>query len=405
MPCRTGAPRLGRALAAAAALTSGLGFWWPASSFADVPSEAKEQANGGAAPESARDPFRGSTLLIDQSITTPTAHVGLASAQSDLFLYAWWLSLRPRWNFTDKLRVQARFDYNKELTNSQPTTDENEDVFGDIWTDVVYGSPLAAAGTWQNTKVTVGGRAIWPVSKASYREGVYVTLGGTTGISQKIPLRGPDAPLLNGARLGLTMTYLHPFSDSTTPNFPGFTYTRVDTDLRSFASNQLSGQTLANHTLYGILDAGLDITPKLSALLDVVLINQWHYAPTTGGAAGCVTITTGPVCPPRVGDQQYVQLTWLVLEADYQVLPALSVGLGYYNLANTIAPDGTVRSLFAGGEHSLLWSPDARFYLDATVNLDKVYEAVTGRSGAPSSPAAPSHVARTPPGEPSNERD
>jgi hypothetical protein len=327
--------------------------------------------------------------MFDQSMTTTTAHVGFLSPQSEVPLYQWWLSLRPRWNFNDKLRVQARLDFYKEFTNSQETTLKNEDVFGDIWTDLIYATPLADQGTWKNTKVSVGARAIWPVSKTSAAEGIYTILGGTTGISQKFVLRGPDAPSFNSARVGLSFTYLHPFSNSTTPDNPNFSYTRVDTDLRSFTSNQLSGQTLAAQTLYGILDTGIDITPKLSATLDFILINQWHYAPTTG-ASGCVNITTGPVCPPRNNDQQYIQQTWLLLEADYEIIPELSVGLGYYNLANTIAPDGTVRTLFAGGDHSLLWSPDARFYLDVTANLDKIFEAVTGKYKAPPGTRGPS---------------
>jgi hypothetical protein len=362
------------------------------------PELLKDQPTAGPgtekAPQAEKDPLRGSVFIFDQSITTPTAHVGLTSAQSDVPFYGWWLSLRPRWNFSDKLRLQARLDYYKEFTNSQDTTLRDEDVFGDIWTDLIYATPLAEGGSWKNTKVSVGARAIWPTSKTSLHEGVYATLGGTAGLSQKIPLRGEGAPVLNSARLGLTFAYLHPFSNSTTPNDQGFNYVREDTDLRTFFSHQLSGQTLSNHTLYGILDTGLDITPKLSATLDVILINQWHYAPTSSGPNACVTITTGPVCPPRVNDQQFTQQAWFLLEADYEIIPELSVGLGYYNLANTVAPDGSVRSLFAGGEHSLLWSPDARFYFDVTANLDKIFEDATGRYKNPGPSSRNSRVAR-----------
>jgi hypothetical protein len=349
----------------------------------DQPSEGLGQEK---VPAGDKDPIRGSTFTFDQSMTTTTAHVGMVSPQSEVPFYQWWLSLRPRWNFSDKLRVQARMDLYKEFTNSQDTTYRNEDVFGDIWTDLIYSTPLATNGPWKDTKASAGVRAIWPVSKASRGEGIYATVGATSGVSQKFVLRGADAPFLNSARVGLSFTYLHPFSDSTTPNSPNFIYTRMDTELRSFPSNQLSGQTLAAHTLYGILDTGLDITPKLSATLDFIVINQWHYPPTSA----CTYITTGPVCPLRINDQQYVQQTWLLLEADYQILPEISLGLGYYNLANTIAPDGTVRTLFSGGDHSLLWSPDARFYFDVTANLDKIFEAVTGKYKAPPGTSGPS---------------
>jgi hypothetical protein len=219
-------------------------------------------------------------------------------------------------------------------------------------------------------------RLIWPTSKTSISQGVYLTAGGRAGLTQDIPLRGEDAPVLNSARVGLSFTYTHPFTNSTTPNNTlGFQYTREDTDLRSFPSQQLSGQTFVNHSLYGILDLGLNITPKLSATLDYIMINQWHYAPTSGSVA----TLTGPAYVPRNNDQQYTQEGWAILSLDYEVIPEMSVGVGYYNLANAIAPDGTVRTFWGGGDHSLLWSPDARFFFDVTANLDKIFERATGR--------------------------
>jgi hypothetical protein len=338
----------------------------------DQPGQAQGEEK---VPEGDKDPLRGSTFLFDQSITTATAGVGLVTPQSQVPFYGWWLSLRPRWNFSDKLRLQARIDFYKEFTNSQETTLRDEDVFGDIWTDLIYATPLATEGPWKNTKASIGARILWPTSKVSIDQGVYFRAGATAGLTQKFTLNGPDARGLNSAHAGLTLAYLHPFSDSTTPNSPNFNYVRENVDGFSFVSHQLTGETLANHTLYGILDTGIDITPRLSATLDFILINQWHYPPPDA----CITITTGPVCPLRINDQQYIQQTWFVLAADYEIIPELSVGLGYYNLANTIAPDGTVRTLFGGGDHSLLWSPDARFYLDVTANLDKIYEAASGK--------------------------
>ena len=326
-------------------------------------------------PSGDQDPFRGSTFLFDQSITTSTAGVGFVTPQSYVPFYGWWLSFRPRWNFSSKLRLQLRADYYKELTNSQETTYRNEDVFGDIWTDLVYQTPLATEGRWRNTKVTAGARILWPTSKVSQAAGFYATAGVAAGATQKIPLRGPDAPTFNSARIGLSLTYLHSFSDSTTPNSPGFAYTRENVDGYSFVSHQLSGQPLSEHTLYGIVDTSLDITPKLSATLDVILINQYHYA----ASDAAVTVMGSPYAPSSAGDQRWIQLWWLVLSADYEIMPELSLGIGYYNLANSIAPDGTPRGLFDGGEHSILWSPDAHFFLDLTANLDKLYEDASGK--------------------------
>jgi len=60
---------------------------------------------------------------------------------SALFIRAW-ASFRPRYHFDDHWSVRGRFDYTKEVTNAEQTTYRNEDVFGDIWTDVVYEARL-----------------------------------------------------------------------------------------------------------------------------------------------------------------------------------------------------------------------------------------------------------------------
>jgi hypothetical protein len=333
-------------------------------------------------PEGDKDPLRGSTFIFDQSATTQT--LGLDRGQQSYVPdYRWWMSLRPRWNFSDRFRVQARLDFYKELTNSQDTTYYREDTFGDIWTDAIYSTPLAETGPWKNTKVSVGARAIWPTSKQTQGQGVYVTLGGQAGISQKIPLRGEDAPFLDFARVGLSFTYLHAFSNSTTPdNYGNFAYTRQNVDGFSFISHQLTGQTLSEHTLYAIVDTGLQITPKLGFTLDWILINQWHYQPTAFCASGLAAPPPGSPCPAPNNtqpDNQFTQLGWFLTSLDYEIIPELSVGLGYYNLANTVGPNGQANSLFGGGENNFLWSPDARVFFDVTANLDKIFEDASGR--------------------------
>jgi hypothetical protein len=356
---------------------------------------SRDQPTGGAGQEKGaveeKDPLRGSIFIFDQSITTQTAGVGFQTPQSSWPYYGLWMSLRPRWYFNDHVFLRGRLDYTKELTNTEQTTNRDEDVFGDLRTDIVYQTPLAEEGTWKNTKVAIGARALWPTSKISIDSGTYVTLGALGEVTQKFVLRGDDAPALNGGHVGLTLAYLHPISNSTTPYTPNFAYTREDPEGASFISHQITGQTLAEHTVLSFLDLGLDITPKLTATLDWILINQWHYAPP----AACITITNGQACPPRINDQQFIQQTWILAALDYELVPELSVGIGYYNLANSIASDGTVKTLWDGGAHSLLWSPDARFFLDFTANLDKIYEDASGKyKSKPGATASAASAAR-----------
>jgi hypothetical protein len=315
------------------------------------------------------NPLRGSTFLFEQSMTTQTAQIQPSPEQSYVPLYEIWLSFRPRYYFNEHWSVRGRFDYTKELTNNQTTTYYREDVFLDIWTDLVYSTTLDTL--WQGTKARLGVRALWPTSKASQGNGTYVTLGATGGMDHKFELRGEDASAFNSVHAGLSFTYLHPFSTATTPtSYGNFQYPREDVgnDDHSILSDQLTGTTLVAHSLWGVVDTGLQITPKLSATLDGVLINQWHYQPTDSG----IKITNATVNPALTGGTLYTPTTWIIADIDYTLFDEVDLSLGYYNLAGEIAPDGQRRGIF--GSDNIFWSPDARVFFDVTANLDVLFD-------------------------------
>lgn len=350
-------------------------------------SAAKDEG-GAIAPYAS--PIVGSTLLFDQSMTTQTARLDTSPQQSYVPLYQWWLSFRPRWHFTEELSLRVRADYYKEITNAEQTTYYREDVFGDIWTDLVYSRALAGAGrAGHNTKITFGPRALWPTSKVSQANGTYVTLGATGGVSQKIPIAGDQAPWLESARAGLTLAYAHPFSTATTPtSYGNFAYVRQDAEGFSFASDQVRGATLVNHQIVVIVDAGLQITPKLGIVADMIGIDQWHYLPA---GQATVPISGGSTAVARgSNDTQFTQQTWFLATLEYALLDEVALGLGYYNLANAIAPDGQRRGIF--GSDNVWWSPDARVFFDVTANLDKIYGDVRGRKADLRQPARDARV-------------
>jgi hypothetical protein len=102
----------------------------------------------------------------------------------------------------------------------------------------------------------------------------------------------------------------------------------------------------------------------------MIFINQWHYIPQDHGIA---TTSTGPVTVPRsANDEQFTQNTWLLATLDYELFAELDLSLGYYDLANYIAPDGQRRGLF--GSDNVWWSPDARVFFTVTANLDALYD-------------------------------
>jgi hypothetical protein len=355
--------------------------------FDVAPAAPKKDATQALSAEErlkqSKDPFRGSTLLLDQSVTTQSLGIG-ATPLTYVPFYQLWLSLRPRFYITDHLIVSARIDYYKELTNSGtgdqgPTTDYREDDFGDIWTNLVYEGYVDKA---ERTKLNGGLRFLWGVSKESQGEGIPVQAGLTAGISHKVPLHDASAPFLNDVHFKAGAWYNHPFAEATTPSNPNFEYVRQNTDGQSVVTTQLAGTPLVDHQLLLSAEAGIQITPRVDFAVDFILINQWHYS-----APGdqCVRIVTGVACPPMMNpgttgplnDQTYSELTWFILNLNWDALDQVSLGLGYFNLQNELSTEATNRTL-----GQLLWSPDARFFFDITANLDAIYDSIAPKKGA-----------------------
>jgi hypothetical protein len=323
--------------------------------------------------EESNNPLRQSVLIFDQSTTTQTLDVG-SKPLSYVALYELWLSLRPRYSFDEHWSLRARLDYTKELTNAQTTTYRNEDVFGDIWTDLVYQTKLDQL--WRDTKAALGVRAIWPTSKISQANSTYVSLGARGGIEHKFQINGENAELFNNFHVGMSFVYLHPFTAAQTATaFGQFALVGQDEGAHVINIDQITGQTLPEHIVWGVLDTGLQISPRVSLTADFIAINEWHYSPKTNvsvvGAGGL------PIrVPPSAGDNQFVQNLWFVANVDYALFDEVEFGIGYYNLANAIAPNGQGRTAF--GSDNVWWSPDARFFFDITANLDVLFDDATG---------------------------
>ena len=341
-----------------------------------TPEQAKDQPVE-VTPEEKKDeklnPITGSILFFDQSMTTQTAHLDTQAQQSYVPLYEWWFSFRPRWNFNKHLAYTLRLDYFKEWTNNQENTSYREDVFGDIWNTLKYKTALSDKGTFKHTDVSATALVKLPTSKESQDSGIYVTPGVGVGVKQTIPLNGESAKALNEMHVAVSALYTHPFSRATVPTNGNLTINRQDTEGRSFVSDQLRGGSMTNHSLLSVLDTGLQITPKLSLTLDMIFIHNWKYVPKEAS----VPTATGTVAVPRASDSTNLAVsTWFLASVDYDVIDELTLGIGYYNLANSIAPNGTRRGLVGGD--NIWWSPDARVTFTITANLDKIYETVTG---------------------------
>ncbi len=333
--------------------------------------------------------WRGSSILFDQSVTPETVGVG-KDLQSDNPSYQLWISFRPRVVlYQDKVQsfnVNLRMDYYKELTNSDDTTKYRQDVFGDIWVNAPY-SHRVYKGDSVTTRLSIGPRLLLPTSLESRAKNVIVTAGVSGAVANDFKLHKDDGPFKT-ARANFSMAYTHPFSKYKVSTGEAAAERQRRTtddsaqapsmDARTGMNNQLSGGLLAEHQLLTIFDTGIQITEKLGFTLDMIFISQWKYRPdgydgctsltVQTGPTGCIGSSTANADPPR-----YNLLTWFLLGPDYQLTPELNLSAGYYHLTNSIGPDGTRRNV--------LYSPDtARLYLSATVELDSLYERLSGRN-------------------------
>ena len=307
-----------------------------------------------------KNPFRGSTLLFDQSILTSDLAPG--SQQTYSPLYEWWFSPRAYYWFGEHVRVGGRFDLFKEVgTNHEETTTAGEWRVGDPWLTASYGANATFLNDYPRTRWSVTATVRPPLSKESQANGQYFAAGPSASMSYGHALR-KGATFFPGASVGATVIYSHAFTQSTTPDsFTSFGRLTQTPEGTVALSRQVRSGTLAGDTLSYAFNFDLQVLEKLSLNGSFMVLNQFSYRPPD------VTVAGAPV-PHGANDTRLRQLTWVVLGVDYAVIPELTVGVGYYNLADALGLDGTRRSVF--------WSPDARLFLSLTANLDAIGEAL-----------------------------
>ena len=319
---------------------------------------------GAPAEDDAASRWKGSILLFDQSMTTQTVGVG-GDYQSYDPTYEWWIAFKPKYTpferKNDSISLNLWMNLYLELTNSDTTTEYHELLVGPTYLWATYNHTFRDVRGYK-TSVTLGPRANLPTDKAAYDIGQIIELGAVGSASQSFPLAGEGARALNSARLAVGAIYGHPFDRYTAPVNGDLHQLREDINGLSIIDDQIAGEMNVRNALSLSLSGELQVLRRLSLSLSYVLINQWRYSPTSVQ----LPTPTGPAEVMSIADPTtYSVKTWLTSSVAYDLNDELSVSLGYYNLANQLAPDGTRRSP--------LWSPSARFFLTLTSNIDAVY--------------------------------
>jgi hypothetical protein len=307
--------------------------------------------------------WRGSTIALDQSVTTQTVRVG-ADYQSSNPTYELWLSAKPQYYFIDrahnKLSLSVWMNAFWELTNSDTTTRQQEILLGPTFVTApylhVFRRGLLGDRPGYKTAVSVGPRIVLPTDKASWNSGQYLSLGVTSYLSQGVPLRGDDARFWRGAQFTLGVAAGAPISKATSAVNDDIRQLREDVAGRLIVSDQLRGSMNSKAYLNLSVSADVQVTSRTTFSASYVLLDSWAYR---ANDAQVCSLFTGCVAP-MAGDNPptFRVATWLTASLAYELTRTLNLTVGYYNRANQIGPDGQRRSP--------LWSPEARFFATVT---------------------------------------
>jgi hypothetical protein len=315
-------------------------------------------------------PFRESWLILDNAVTTQTVGVG-SSYQSSNPTYEMSLGFRPRYFFTDanathEWHVGGRIDLVHEFTNSDVTTKEGETTFSDA--NIYFADKWKIGGnkdTWLLTQLPV---LTFPTSKFSMDNGTILGVGLRGWFNQNVRL-APSAPVFKEAHFGITTSYTHTFTTATTATNPELRRVRLEPDGRTLPGDQLTGAAFPAHELAIGALAIADITEKFQLWLDASYRPTWLYSfsPVKDEKTPTGNAPVRSVEDPTT----YVVTTSFAANLYYDLIPELTIGVGYENVAAQPAPDGLRRSIF--------YSPGAQFHLVLWGHLDSVYVTLAGQ--------------------------
>jgi hypothetical protein len=142
---------------------------------------------------------------------------------------------------------------------------------------------------------------------------------------------------------------------------------RLEPDGKTYPGDQLTGSAIPHSevTLSALFVA--EITERIALWIDAAYRPTWLYGFSP------VDVCTQTGCAPVKSSQApttYVPTTSFGANLYFDVIPELTFGAGYTNIALQLAPDGTRRSF--------LNSPSAEFHFVIWAHLDALYLTATG---------------------------
>ena len=316
--------------------------------------------------------WRDSYFYWDNAVTASTIGVGQNYQTRNPF-YEMTFGFRPRYYFIDDDRVtlslRADLGLVSERTNSDTTTSQGEWSATDFELSGSY-TNIVRQSEDDLTELSIRvPRLSFPTSKVSQDTGKILGLGVSVGAREEIVLAGRGARFFSSVDLFARIDYGYQFTSSQVPTNGSLERIRMGDDGRSVVSDQLGGASLAQHGAVFSLSSWVHVHPRVSWFSSLELRSAWKY-PVSHEVQICGVVLTGCTQVSGVSDPQTrAALTYFQTEVRGRLTDILELTVGYWNLATQLAPDGRRRSV--------LYSPDARFYLTLGVYLDHLFVALS----------------------------
>jgi hypothetical protein len=373
--------RLALALAVLARSVTALAETEPQARAPQAPDSRASTDAGGQPPEKldrrANVPWHDSVFIWDHSATAETVGIG-SDVQSRNPTYEMSFRIAPRYYLLDverrDLSVRGDLALIREFTDSDTTTRRGEWTFTDAELWLLLNETLYEAPGTKTDFVLRAPSLRLPSSKGSVANGKLLGLGVGVGVDQRVPLAGDRAPLFSGTLLRPRLGYTYQFVRATVPTSDEIDRVRLTPAGRSLPSDQLSGTAFPQHELNASFRAETDVFENFGLVTEVGVRYARRYA-LAGEERICGVIDTGCVAVESSSDApRWNVATVFAIEASYLLFEGLILSAGYVNLSGQLGADGQRRSIF--------YSPDARLSVSATVVLDGIHGALTGKSGA-----------------------
>ena len=322
----------------------------------DEPSAAAKKDE----PAPPLQPWRGSLLILDQSMTTNTFKKDAQLSYQPV--YEWWISPRIAYNFSKTVRLTVRQDLFKEWTNVNETTDRGEWRYTDTWLTLAYRPTEQLAKISKHLTGAVSLTLRPGISKESRGASQYFAGGPGASVAYSFDLAGEKAKAFKAFNISAGLNYQHSFSRCNTACASDFVQKRQNSDGQPVDDNQLRAGSLVGNQLLYSANLGLDIVEHLDFSASMIWISQWANRTSD-------TTFAGTDLGRANDDTRLRQFSWFFTQVTWGFMKEASLAAGYYNLNTVVHPDGEYRNPF--------WSPDARIFLDVYVHLDAIYEKFT----------------------------